>query len=1614
MPVLSSKKVKNRYQLKERLRTGGMGIVYRARDVVINADVALKTLADTTDPIALRMFREECDKLAKIVHPNVVEIRDVGEIEEDGTRKPYLVMPFLRGKTLDSIILDAPDGLVLERALEILMQASRGLQATHEAGLIHRDIKPSNIFVLDDDSVKLIDFGVAHYAENLLTVTRKGTLLYMAPEQIMMQGISPLSDIFSLGVVAYETLTGRRPFEGRTEKDLIDRIVHRNPQPASSFNPQLNFAIDQTIQKALAKLPEYRFQSAREFGETLRKAELNQLIKMFDAARIEPYIEQARDAVARGDLGPAGEVLNQLERQGWLNDRITEVKQEFEHISKQRAIASLLASARERMPEREYALAAGKVDDALRLDPKHAEAISLREEIERRHAESDVAELLEAARTLVRRHEFGDAKEAVEQALEICPNELAALELRSIIQQDEQEYSAVLGEKHRATRRAEQAIDQCDPAKAWDEIQRALALESQAPEPGDGASDLANLSTRIRSASRDARHSLDRARELLGSDDLDAALACCEEALSRLPEHTELRRLKLDIEEAQREQTARQVADAEREIESEPDLDRRIEMLKLASERFSQVEHFGSSYRAACEKRDFAESLAAKARAAEQEHRLGDALAGWKLVCSVHPGFQGVDAEITRLEEREDLKTDNEGREDLLRQLRTAIETREFAGALHLLRTAEPRYQRDPTFIGLRSAARDGAKREKLAGDLLDAAAQLGQDGHYDDALRKLDEAAPLDVREREIVAARHRILVEHAQSVMDSDWLRAEILLKQALELAPGRNIAHRLIERVQERRREEHLNEMTDRIRHLQTTHDLAGALRVAEQALAENPGDFQLAQTAAQLRRRRDRQVGHPPRTPDTSRGRAFLQAAWEKASAIAHGPRANPDANRQQAPASLVASDERSAGGGVASADKTPTYSGAPPAGGSLPRVSKFPTSFRISRRTFRINGAVLAFSGGILAAAILLALWLERRSNHHVAVVAHPVLVSVPRPPALAQLSLKLDPADAQVTVDGSPVSLQDGTLVTKPGTHVLDVRSPGFRPLRRSVEIAPRDNAPLQIALVSIPVPPAINIETDLESGTVALDGKRVGTLEAGRFSHEAPDGSHSIAVLAPDGGRYFFLFTLAKDPVWSATAPKSTAYGTPILATLAGTGVRIVCGRQGLSVELDGGHPAACTTAGLSLPPLSGGSHTLTLLKGSRTIAVHTLDYKGAPVLAALITTGAQFGGLAIEGTEDTFTVSINGYTSKRAAKEGHWRRLLKPGDYTIAVSKPGFNATPSSIHVSIAPGVDALEQVSFAPVPVHARLRLQSQPGTEVDINGKPAGTVPEDGILDLAQLAAGNAVLRLHRNGFADAQQTITLGNGENQRAILLEELKSKIEWTSDPPNAQVSYSAAGNALRHQLTGNSIELPAGTYSFEASAPGRTPVRSVVTVGPGDTKSLTLDLGVASPAIRTVDVWPGWGAQGGLLVREKPGPTFHALPEHASRIAFTAQWERQKTLVHWFGGALNLVVRTADNTRSITFRITEHGISWSAVGQSGPADGKLPFNLGKRSETIEAAIRTSGVALTVNGTPLAAAGPDLVSESKALQFGFIIEADQVVRLSAVRVTSSFDSSAR
>src|SRR5712691_9388268 len=183
---------RGRYEIREVLGEGGMGIVSRAFDPVMNRDVTVKTIRDPQDKAVLELFKRECAVLASMTHPNIVEIFDIGETEEAGAKRPYFVMPLLKGETFQKLIETSSPRLTVERCIQMIAQACRGLQAAHDQGLVHRDLKPSNLFALNDDSVKIIDFGVAHLANQHSATGMKGTLPYMAPEQLLRKQPSPL------------------------------------------------------------------------------------------------------------------------------------------------------------------------------------------------------------------------------------------------------------------------------------------------------------------------------------------------------------------------------------------------------------------------------------------------------------------------------------------------------------------------------------------------------------------------------------------------------------------------------------------------------------------------------------------------------------------------------------------------------------------------------------------------------------------------------------------------------------------------------------------------------------------------------------------------------------------------------------------------------------------------------------------------------------------------------------------------------------------------------------------------------------------------------------------------------------------------------------------------------------------------------------------------------------------------------------------------------------------------------------------------------------------------------------------------------------------------------
>ena len=260
-----------RYQILERVGKGGMGVLYRGFDPVLDREVAIKLMladfSEDTEQMRPRFYRE-ARAAAKLNHRNIVTIFEFAE----ESNVPYIVMEFLRGTSL-GLRMSASPRLSLDDKLSIVSQLCDGLSYAHEQGVVHRDVKPDNVFVLEDGTVKLLDFGIAKLTASNLTLQGDvlGSASYMSPEQVSQsESVDGRADVFSAGVVLYELLTGHKPFEAETPTAVILKILRDPPTPIGTYVSGLPPALCALVNTALSKVPEERFATADRMSRELQ------------------------------------------------------------------------------------------------------------------------------------------------------------------------------------------------------------------------------------------------------------------------------------------------------------------------------------------------------------------------------------------------------------------------------------------------------------------------------------------------------------------------------------------------------------------------------------------------------------------------------------------------------------------------------------------------------------------------------------------------------------------------------------------------------------------------------------------------------------------------------------------------------------------------------------------------------------------------------------------------------------------------------------------------------------------------------------------------------------------------------------------------------------------------------------------------------------------------------------------------------------------------------------------------------------------------------------------------------------------------------------------------
>jgi serine/threonine-protein kinase len=448
-----------KYEVLEILGQGGMGTVYKAIDPLIGRLVAIKVIvADCIDnPELLKRFYREAKAVGNLQHPNIVIVYDLGE----ENKNPYLVMEYLDGEPLNTIIAGRRE-LPLVQKLAIIAKVCDALFYAHQRDIVHRDVKPANVMLLKDRQVKLLDFGIARLGNTGYnqTETRKGqvmgTMSYMSPEQLNEEIVDGRSDVYSTGVMLFELVTYKLPFEASDLASLIAKKMQGiPPPPLSKYIENYPPELDEILARALAKDRDERQGSAQDFA-----FDLERLIERLKRDMVSHYVERARECISSAELGKAKDLLSEVlkidTQHTAAKQLLYEVHQAIQKQQRLEHIRQLQQHSREAIAQKQFDDASKFADEAIKLDGTDPDSLNLREHIQQvKLRAQQVKKLLHLAEVAQQTGELGVFQRAVSDALALDPEDPQARVLQaSLIRlQAEQEKEAKIQELLVAARR---------------------------------------------------------------------------------------------------------------------------------------------------------------------------------------------------------------------------------------------------------------------------------------------------------------------------------------------------------------------------------------------------------------------------------------------------------------------------------------------------------------------------------------------------------------------------------------------------------------------------------------------------------------------------------------------------------------------------------------------------------------------------------------------------------------------------------------------------------------------------------------------------------------------------------------------------------------------------------------------------------------------------------------------------------------------------------------------------------------------------------------------------------------------------------------------------------
>jgi eukaryotic-like serine/threonine-protein kinase len=815
-----------KYEVLAMLGRGGMGVVYKAYNPKLDSLVAIKmmTVGHAEDPELLQRFYREAQATASLQHPNIVTVYDLGE--QDGS--PYLVMQYLEGESLEAILAS---GRLLRAAEKIhyVLEACHGLSYAHGRGIVHRDIKPANIMILKDGGVKLVDFGIAHIASNTLTRTGQmmGSLNYMSPEQVE-GSVDARTDIFSLGVVLYQVFTNRLPFQGGSTASTLRKILHDPPPPLAQFLTTYPKEIEAIILHALAKNREERYQSADELA-----LDLLQVHEQLKQELVSRHLQEAEALLESGEFKRSREQLQQALR---LDQKHTKAIKLLRQVQQQIDKWEAAEQARQLKAAVEECYLRGDFETALRhLDQAtssgltlNQDLLQLRDRVREARTKAEALQFsLRRAEQAYERGDLDDAKEAVDEALEINPDSTQAKALYRIIHRDWVERSR--------QRQLETLLQSARKEIGQNNLTAALSLLKQAEGLDPEGADVRAL--------------------------MDEVVAAREQQARR----RELQQINQDIEEALNredyEAASSKIAEGLRRFP----LDRTLAQLKVLADR----------QRLAAQRKAFVREQMAAARRLLDAGQAPEALAVLRSATQRVPQEPQLESLLARVQEiviRNQHEQHRKEVEQITRGVEQALTEQDYEVAYHKIEAGLRQFPEDAALGQLKILVSEQhlaakARSDKLR-ELLQQAEMAGDAGDLDKAHRSVEEALAIDrkspearslyaiisrqMAERDKQLKLQTYIGEARRQISSHHFTAALQLLRQAESIdpeAPGiRELVSLAVAGQQEEKRRQVLTRLTSEIEDALKRDNLDKACAKAEEALRSYPDDGELKRLKA----------------------------------------------------------------------------------------------------------------------------------------------------------------------------------------------------------------------------------------------------------------------------------------------------------------------------------------------------------------------------------------------------------------------------------------------------------------------------------------------------------------------------------------------------------------------------------------------------------------------------------------------------------------------------------------------------------------------------------------------------------------------------------------------